>query len=82
MTVQLADAKIRLEGVCPVEDAELLQRLLLEEPGTGVDWSSCTEAHSAVIQVLLATRREILGSPQSTFLREWIYPVFARNSTR
>ena len=40
-------APIRLEGVCPVEDAESLASLILEDPNAVVDWTACTRMHTA-----------------------------------
>src|SRR6185369_7329494 len=57
MTVRLAqDGTIELEGVCPIEDAEALQRYLIADPQAGVDWRSCAAAHAALVQILLAAK--------------------------
>ena len=71
MTVRLAqDGVIRLEGVCPTEDAEPLLRLLSSNRRLAVDWTACEQAHTAVIQILLAARPELLGPPVDAFLRD------------
>ena len=54
-------ATIRLEGVCPVEDAETLASLILDDPTAPVDWAACTRLHTAVYQVLLGLRPSVLG---------------------
>jgi len=73
MTVTTAeDATIRLEGVCTLEDAETLARRLSETPEASVDWSDCEQAHTAVIQVLLAARPQMIGAPRDNFLREQV----------
>jgi hypothetical protein len=78
MTVHGAgDGMIVLSGNCPVEDAEALVRLLLADPAAEVDWCACDEAHTAVIQVLLACGRRTRGPPQSRFLRDWVEPLLA-----
>ena len=69
MSVTIEDGVIRLQGACPIEDAEVLLRGLLEHPGTPVDWSGCDQAHGAVIQVLMAARPAMVGSPTDPFLR-------------
>ena len=80
MTVRLAsDGVIVLDGVCPVEDAEALQQLLMRHPSARVDWSSCERAHTAVLQVLLAARPEVCGPTRSAFLRDWILPILSRS---
>ncbi len=76
MTVVLApDGTIRLAGVCLIEDAEPLLRLLLENPAATVDWRPCEQAHAAVVQVLLAVRPALLGPPAGRFLREHVGPL-------
>jgi hypothetical protein len=71
MTVRLgSDGAIVLEGVCPVEDAEPLQHLLLKHPGADVDWRDCDQAHTAVLQVLLVARPRISGPSIAKFLHD------------
>lgn len=82
MTVTVAeDGSIHLDGVCPVEDAEFLLRCLLSSRGATVDWRGCVQAHSAVIQILLATRTAVLGSPPGGFLRTHIAPLLSGPAT-
>jgi hypothetical protein len=78
MTVRLVDDAIVLEGVCPVEDAEPLQRLLLQHRGAAVDWRVCDAAHTAVLQVLLVAKPSIKGPARATFLQEFFLPVLTR----
>jgi hypothetical protein len=76
MSVELSnDTFIRMSGVCPQEDAESLLRLLVEQPSRAVDWTGCDIAHTAVIQVLLALRPDMVGPPAGDFLRTWIEPL-------
>jgi hypothetical protein len=78
MTVRVAeDGKIVLAGNCLVEDAETLVRRLLADPAAEVDWCACDQAHTAVVQVLLACGRSIQGPPRAIFLRNWIEPLLA-----
>jgi hypothetical protein len=78
MTVHVAeDGTIVLAGNCPAEDAEALVRFLLEEPAAEVDWSACDQAHTAIVQVLLASHRRVRGPPQGIFLRDWVEPFLA-----
>jgi hypothetical protein len=70
MTVRIvSDGVIALEGDCPLEDAEVLQRSLLAHPAAAIDWGSCSHAHTAVIQILLAAQPRLTGTPDSPFLR-------------
>ena len=70
MTVTVrSDGVIGLEGDCGADDAEALQRAFLNAPGTSVEWTQCTVLHAAVLQVLLAAGRPVLGAPANAFLR-------------
>jgi hypothetical protein len=79
MTVTLApDGVILLRGVCPIEDAEALLRRLSDAPGATVDWSDCEQAHTAVIQVMMAGSANVVGTPVDPFLRDHIGAIVAR----
>ena len=70
MTVNFTDPKtIALSGICPLEDAEALFQSLLENPAATVDWRGCEQAHTAVIQVLMASKRPLKGPPAGRFLK-------------
>ena len=76
MTVQIeANGLVRLDGDCPVEDAEMLLAALSMDAAATVDWRSCRSAHSAVVQVLLALHPPVLGEPADAFLRRWVAPL-------
>ncbi|MBB5985423.1 hypothetical protein [Sphingobium lignivorans] len=74
MSVHVADDVIRLEGACPVEDAETLLIALQEGPDRSVDVAALASAHLAVIQVLLATRPKLVGSSGNAFLESFVLP--------
>jgi hypothetical protein len=75
MSVTLAeDGRILLEGVCAIEEADALLRHLSERPEASVDLSGCEQAHTAVIQVLLAARPRIVGRPTEPFLVRHVAP--------
>ena len=79
MTVRAGDGvEIDLEGDCPAEDAEALLGRLLSQPGATVDWRLCDYAHTAVLQVLLASGAELRGPPRDPFLRQVIEPAMVR----
>lgn len=81
MTVRLVeDGTIALEGLCPIEDADVLLQHLLTAPQARVDWRLCEGAHTAVVQVLVLARPKVLGRPRGEFLREWVAPVLASSS--
>ncbi|SDM55928.1 hypothetical protein SAMN05216360_102438 [Methylobacterium phyllostachyos] len=79
MTVTLraddgTNGTIRLEGDCPVEDAETLASLILGDPGRAVDWTACTRMHTAVYQVLLRLRPVMRGTCRDPFVGRWLTP--------
>jgi hypothetical protein len=83
MTVRLSTAgAILLEGACPDEDAEALLEYLAAYPAAQVDWRACEAAHTAVIQVLMASGAQLLGPPRGQALRDWVVPALTRPSAR
>jgi hypothetical protein len=80
LTVNLVDKNaIELVGICPLEEAELLFRYLLDSGCATVDWRKCEQAHTAVIQVLLASRCPLKGPPAGTFLKDYVEAVLMRH---
>jgi hypothetical protein len=77
MSVLLEAGKISLRDNCPVEDAEPLLTLLQNHPGCPIDIGNATNLHAAVLQVLLAFRRELTGQARDPFLLKWIVPALA-----
>ena len=76
MTVRFsADGTIELDGVCSMEDAEALQKHMLSNPRAVVDWRTCTYAHTAVIQILIAFKPVLRGPPAGDSLRLLIDPL-------
>lgn len=75
MTVRMDKASIRLEGDCPVGDAETLLALMQAEPARPIDLGGCGTMHSAVIQLLLAMRPRLIGEPGDDFVAKWISPL-------
>jgi hypothetical protein len=65
---------IALVGICPVEDAETLLQLLISTPGTPCDWSRCSHLHTAVVQVILAVRPDLIGPCGDVWIEQWISP--------
>jgi hypothetical protein len=78
MTVRDDGDVIRLEGACRVEEAEALTALL-QAGLRPVDLALCREAHSAVLQVLLAFRPPILREPGAEPLRALLRSATARS---
>jgi hypothetical protein len=81
MTVRLVgDAVIELDGVCSIEDADVLLQHLLTAPLAAIDWRSCDRAHAAVVQLMLVSKAKLIGPPRSEFLRNFIESVLIRKS--
>jgi hypothetical protein len=75
MSVRRDDSgAIVLEGVCPVEDAEPLLRMLLGTPGAVLDWSRCSQLHTAVLQVILAAGVVPAGPCGDAWVGQWVAP--------
>lgn len=76
MTVRTtAQGSILLEGSCPIADAEILLQHLTAAPTAVVDLRSCDFAHTAVVQVLMACRPNLLGPPGEHPMWRWVYPL-------
>lgn len=82
MTVRRQASTIHLEGVCPVEEAEILTGLL-DAPGAWtVDLSACRQIHTAMVQVLLRYRPAVQGEPADPFLSRLVLPALTRAGVR
>lgn len=66
------DGTIVVEGHCPVEDAELLLRLVQAAPAASLDWAQSTHLHTAVLQVILAARPTLLGPCGDAWVSRWL----------
>jgi hypothetical protein len=73
MSVRRNEAgNVVLEGRCPVEDAEPLLQLLQSTPGVPCDWTGCNHLHTAVVQVVLASRPPLVGPCGDHWVEQWI----------
>lgn len=80
MTIRRGDnGAIVLDGVCPVDDAEPLLRLLQTMPAAEIDWSQCRQLHTAVLQLVLASGRVPIGPCGDTWVAQWLVPTLPRN---
>lgn len=66
------DGTIVLEGACPVEDAEPLLQLMQKFPAAALDWTRCSQLHTAVLQVILAGRMTPAGPCGDPWVRQWL----------
>lgn len=76
MTIQTDGNMVRLAGRCGVDEAEALLSALLSGAAT-IDLSDCEHLHAAIVQVLMATRPVMIGSP-APFLEAWVIPAIDR----
>jgi hypothetical protein len=65
-------AAIILLGNCPVEEAEPLLQLLQATPASYLDWRQCTHLHTAVLQVILAARPQLVGPCGDAWVQRWV----------
>jgi len=72
MGVRIEQRTIHIEGAASVADAEPLLAALLENPGRVIDLSGASRIHSAVVQLLLALRPEVVGKPADPFYNSHI----------
>jgi len=75
MSVRRDGSVIRLEGDCPVEEAEALTALLEADGDWTIDVSLCRHLHTALVQALLRFRPRIVGEPENRVLRMLILPA-------
>jgi anti-anti-sigma regulatory factor len=77
MSVRLDGNIIVLEGACRVEDAEPLLGWLQADKDIVVDLTDAEHLHTAVLQVLMALRPALKGTPKDAFIRDWITPALS-----
>ncbi len=73
MPIRCVDDTVFLEGVCAVEDAEIVLEHL-QSGARVIDWSDCAHLHSACFQVMLAARVAMRGMPRNPELARWLAP--------
>ena len=66
--IRVDDGVIRLEGHCPVEDAEPLLEALQGGGAPSLDLGGCRSVHTAVLQLLLVSRARVLIPPADALL--------------
>jgi hypothetical protein len=60
------------EGAASAEDALTLVEFLQSHRNARFDLGSCGHVHTAVVQLLMATRPEIVALPREAFLSRWL----------
>jgi hypothetical protein len=74
MAVRRTDDTIFLEGVCAVEDAEIVLQHL-QAGAELIDWRGCTHLHAACFQMLLVARLPMKGPPANPEIARWLEPI-------
>jgi hypothetical protein len=79
MTVRLENEAIILEGICGVEQVEVLLGLLEQHPGLPVDIGGAQTLHTALWQVLLMVRPTLVNLPTGGFVGGLLVPALGLN---
>ncbi|HEY0838017.1 MAG TPA: hypothetical protein VGE72_29165 [Azospirillum sp.] len=66
--IRIDGSVIRLEGHCPVEEAEQLLELLQGGASVSLDLGECRSVHTAVLQLLLASGAPVATAPADDLL--------------
>jgi hypothetical protein len=75
MSVVIEADSVRLVGECTIDDAETLLSFIQLRSGAHVDVSAATHVHAAILQILLAHKPLLTGTPSDTFLAAWLIPA-------
>jgi hypothetical protein len=57
------------------------QKILMQKIQNGVtaiDWDGCTHRHAACLQVILAARVPVRGTPASPALARWLHQFYSQ----
>jgi hypothetical protein len=68
---RLENGTIMLEGDCTMEEAEPLLQMFQDVPRPTLDWTACTQLHTAVLQVVLAARPALIGPCGDPWVARW-----------
>jgi hypothetical protein len=72
VTLNFTEDTVTADGAAGVEDALTLLEFLQSHANAKVDLGSCTQLHTAVLQVLLAGTPQIVALPREAFLARWL----------
>lgn len=74
MGIRYLKKSVTLQGRISAEDAEELQQWLKSQPRAAVNVGKCEHMHAAVLQVLLALRPRVTGTPADPWLQAALAP--------
>ena len=82
MTVRRSDAGVViLEGVCTVEDAEPLLRMLQATPAPAVDWTSCATFIRRCFRLFWLPASVPIGPCGDAWVRQWLASELRQRQT-
>lgn len=76
MPLELDHDTLRLQGKCRLEEAEALREALNQAPNLALDLSACTEMHTGILQLLLASNITPSAWPDDHFYKNWLAQYF------
>lgn len=82
MSVRIAGSVIYVEGIGAVGDAEPILAALQEDRTRTIDLRGAARLHSAIIQLLLAVRPAVVGTPADPSYVAYIVPVLDAGDDR
>jgi hypothetical protein len=75
MTVNVSRRTARFRGICGIEEAEPLLDWLRDGYGRRADLSACEHLHTALLQILLAHRVQVMALPPDPWLGLCLAPL-------
>ena len=72
MAIEFNDAVVKFEGHCRLEEASALFEWLEQTPAAKIDLTDCERIHTAILQILMVAKPELLASPANPFLKQWL----------
>lgn len=72
MPIKFSGAVARFEGQCRLDEASALFEWLEQTPAAKIDLAECEHMHTAILQILMVAKPELLASPASRFLQQWL----------
>ena len=61
---------IRISGVTPPDEGDLLLAMLRENPGAPVDLSELEHLHTALLQMMIAAKAQVSAWPEDEFWKK------------
>jgi len=78
MAIEYKKKIVVFDGAVSVEAAEDLLQWHQSHPKGRVDLTACTHLHTAVLQVLMASRMGVIAWPQDDDLKTWLTAALGR----